>query len=343
MSDWAVIVAGGSGTRFWPASAGGQPKQFLPLAGAAPLLRQAFDRVANVVGAERVVVVTGRPYADRTAQLLPELPGENLLAEPRPAGTAPALMWATVEVSRRDAAATLVSTHADWYVSEGPEFAATVQLALGAARDHDSLVTVGIPPTRPDPGFGYIVPGASLGGGVFRVNRFVEKPSESVAGDLIEKGAVWNSGLFTWTAERFVEEARVHSPELWSAHDRLVAGKIDEYFAEVTPIVVDKSHYERSERVALVSATFTWDDVGTWAALLRVSGPEADRFVKGPAFIHDSARAVVWNEGDEPVVVDGIEDVVVVRANGRILVTTGERSQRIKDLLANLPPQIKED
>ena len=176
MSRWAAVLAGGSGTRFWPLSTPAVPKQFLALDGTRPLLERAVSRLEGLVPPERILVITGEAFAERTRALLPHLPLEGILAEPRAASTGPALAWATHLAAARDPDATVLSMHADWHVGDDRAFRATAEHALEVAEAHDVLVTVGVVPTRPETGYGYIEPGEELDGDARRVARFVEKP-----------------------------------------------------------------------------------------------------------------------------------------------------------------------
>ncbi len=342
MSRWATVLAGGSGTRFWPLSTASMPKQFLPLAGDQALLSQAVARLAGVIPPERVLVVTGAAYVERTRALLDQLPGENVLGEPRAASTGPALAWATAVAHERDPDATVLSLHADWFVGDDALFCATAARALDVAEGHDVLVTVGIVPSRADTGYGYIQPGEPLEGDARRVERFIEKPNAERAQSLIEQGALWNSGLFAWTAMRFLAETDAVAPEI-APHLGLVAdGNVAGFFDAVTPIAVDVSHFERSNKVAVVPGRFPWDDVGTWAALARVrDGDAADNVTVGDAVARDAERCILWAD-DGPIVADGVQDLVVVRAHGVTLVTTRERSAQLKSLLEALPPHLRE-
>ena len=342
MTRWAAVLAGGSGTRFWPLSTPQEPKQMLPLAGSEPLLRQAVRRLEGLIPADHVLIITGAPLAARTAALVPEIPAENLLVEPRARSTAPALTWATAVSARRDPAASVLSLHADWYVGDDAAFRAAAGQALDIAERQDTLVTVGIVPSRPDVGYGYILPGEPLAGPARRVARFVEKPDAERATGLIVQGALWNSGLFAWTAARFFAETDAVAPEIAPHLARLRRGDVAGFFDAVQPIAVDVSHFERSGRVAVVPGTFPWDDVGTWAALLRVRDRDANGNVAvGDVMARDSRDCVVWSAG-ESVVIDGLHDLVVVRAHGVTLVTTVARAEHLKTLLEALPARVRQ-
>ncbi len=341
MSRWAAVLAGGSGTRFWPLSTADRPKQFLPLSGREPLLTQAVGRLAGLIPPERILIVTARRLLGETRALLSALPGENVLGEPRAASTAPALGWATAVARSRDPEATVLSLHADWHVGDPDAFRRTAAQALDAAERYDALVTVGMVPTRPEIGYGYIEPGEPLDGTARRVRRFIEKPDREQAEALIAAGALWNSGLFAWRAARFFEEARTHAPELAPHLHLLEGGEVTDFFARVTPIAVDHSHFERSDRVVVVSGAFAWDDVGTWDALHRTHAHDPQgNVIVGRGVAHETQECVVWAD-DGPIVLDGVRDLVVVRANGVTLVTTRDRSARLKELLDHLPPDLR--
>ena len=342
MSRWAAVLAGGSGTRFWPLSTNRTPKQMLPLAGPDPLLVQSVRRLAGLIDSQHILIVTGAHLVDATRRLLPEVPAGNVLGEPRAASTGPALAWATNVAAARDPNASVVSLHADWFVGNDQEFRETAARALDIAERFDVLVTVGIVPTRPDTGYGYIRPGAVLDGDARRVEQFVEKPNEGRATTLIAEGALWNSGMFAWTAKRFDTETRLHAPEITPHLPLLASGDVTGFFARVTPVAVDVSHFERSDKVAVLPGRFSWDDVGTWAGLGRVRrGDAARNVVVGAGSVQEAAENIVWAD-DGPVVLFGVHDLVVVRANGVVLVTTKEHAARLKDLLGTLPGELRD-
>lgn len=338
---WAVLLAGGSGTRFWPLSTPETPKQLLPLAGSGSSAEDAVERLNGLIPRERILVVAGAGLAERLQARL-KLPAANLLVEPRAASTGPALIWATWEARRRDPDAEVLSLHADWTVGDPAAFRRTADHALATARKHDRLVTVGMVPSRPETGFGYIVPGPPLDEGARTVARFSEKPDAATALDLMAAGALWNSGLFAWTAARLIEEVQQHTPEVSGVLPALADGDVERFFREVEPISIDVGLLERSGAVAVVRGEFAWDDVGTWQALTRVR-PKDPRgnVVVGEAVLHESADCVVWSDRD-PIVLFGVQELVVVQANGRILVMPADRAASMKHLLDALPPPIRD-
>jgi mannose-1-phosphate guanylyltransferase len=338
---WAVLLAGGSGTRFWPLSTPQTPKQLLPLSGAGSTAEEAVERLTGLIPRERVLVVAGQALAPRLGRVL-NLPAENLLIEPRAASTAPALIWATWEARRRDPDAEVLSLHADWAVGDAAAFRRTADAALVTARTHDRLVTVGVIPSRPETGYGYVVPGVPLDATARTVARFSEKPDAATALDLMAAGALWNSGLFAWTARRLLEEVARHTPEVAAAVPKLEAGDVAGFFRAVTPISIDIGLLERSDAVAVVSGAFAWDDVGTWQALARVRPKDpSGNVLVGPGVLQESHDCIVWSERDT-VVLCGVKDLIVVQANGRILVMPTERAAQIKQLLDALPPEVRD-
>ena len=336
-----MILAGGAGTRFWPLSTPDTPKQLLPLAGVHPSIRDAVDRLSGWIPPERILLVTGRALAPHLQKIV-SLPDENLLLEPRAASTGPALVWATGVAAQRDPEAQVLTTHADWAIPSPEGFKVAAEAALETAVRHDRLVTVGIVPTRPETGYGYIVPGPALDEHARQVARFTEKPGGPAAMDLIAAGALWNSGLFAWTANRLLQEVESHTPEVAPALPLLEAGDVEGFFAQVTPISIDVGVLERSNAVAVVPGAFAWDDIGTWEALHRIR-PHDDfgNVAVGPVFAEGAKDCVVWSDGT-PVVLDGVKDLVVVHANGRLLVMSRSRANEIKRVLDRLPVDVRE-
>lgn len=338
--QWGILLAGGSGTRFWPLSSPSNPKQLLRLTGGRSSIEDAIDRLAGFIPPERILVVAGERLAEPLARQLP-LPAANLLVEPRPAGTGPALVWATIEAARRDPEASIVSMHADWSVRDPSAFVATAATALEVACRHRRLVTVGIVPSRPETGFGYIVPGERLDMASCAMARFIEKPDAARALDLMADGALWNSGLFAWCAGDLRREIESHTPEIAAALPRLDQGDIAGYFDTVRDVSIDVGLFERSGAVAVVSGDFSWDDIGTWEALARVRPRDRrGNVTHGAVTLIDCSDCIVWNDGP-PMVLSGVRDLVVVYANQRTLVMERTRAPELKATLDALPPEVR--
>ncbi len=342
MTRWAVILAGGVGSRFWPVSTPARPKQLLPLATDEPLLADALARLAPLVPPERTLVLTNAGLVEAIAALAPRIPRENLIAEPRPAGTAAALAWAAHVIEQRDGeAAVMFSVHADWAVKDAAGFRRALSDAADAAERYKALVTVGIVPDRPDPGFGYIQPGEPLTSGVRRVARFVEKPDRHRAESMLREGYLWNSGIFVWRVGDFLAEVRALTPEIaphLAVHGDDLAGFFD---AVTSGIAVDVGVLERSARVLVLPGDFGWDDVGTWAALRRVRQCDKDgNALAGNVHALESLGNVVHADGNG-VVLYGVNNLVVVTRDGLTLVTTIERAADLKALIQSLPADFR--
>jgi mannose-1-phosphate guanylyltransferase len=237
----------------------------------------------------------------------------------------------------------MISVHADWAISDAHGFRDALLTAATAAETHHSLVTVGIVPTRPDPGLGYIEPGQQLSPGVRRVTRFVEKPTRDRAAEMRDQGYLWNSGIFVWRVGDFLGEVRALSPEVGPAlakHGKSLKG----FFSAVKPIAVDHAVLERSRRVLVVPAEFGWDDVGTWGALQRVRRRDSqNNAVSGSVHALDASNNVVHAEGaGQQVVLYGVNDLVVVAKDGLTLVTTVDRSADLKKLVESLPRKLRD-
>ena len=342
MKRWAVVLAGGVGSRFWPMSTPARPKQLLPLITDEPLLVATLRRLRALAPFDRTLILTNATLADAIAELVPELPRENIIAEPSPAGTAAALAWAAAEIVRRgEHDAVMVCVHADWAIGDEAEFRRSLSDAADLADRHRSLVTVGIVPVRPDPGFGYIQPGDVVDAGARRVARFVEKPKRPEAERMVRDGYLWNSGIFVWRADDFLKEVRTHTPEVAPALESS-GGSIEAFFGAVTPVSVDVGVLERSARVMVLPGDFGWDDVGTWAALQRVRALDAaGNAAHGDVHVLDAKHNVVHAESNT-VVLHGVEGLVVVTAPGLTLVTTVDRAADLKTLIDTLPARVRD-
>lgn len=343
MTHWVVVLAGGVGSRFWPLSTQKRPKQLLPLVSEQPLLVQQLERLRPIAPPQRTLVLTNKSLVRAITRLAPEIPRKNIIAEPKPAGTAAALAWAAHVIQQRDGrGAVMISVHADWAISNENRFRDSLWVAGAAAELSQSLITVGVVPTRPDPGFGYIEPGETvLKGNVRRVKRFVEKPTREHAATLREQGYLWNSGIFAWRVGDFLDEVREHAPAIAAAlakHGKSMSA----FFSAVKPIAVDHAVLERSKRVLVVTGNFGWDDVGTWGALQRVRGRDAQgNAVSGSVHAVDATNNVVHAENQQ-VVLYGVRDLVVVAKDGLTLVTTVDRSADLKELVESLPPKLRD-
>jgi mannose-1-phosphate guanylyltransferase len=337
---WVVVLAGGVGSRFWPLSTPRRPKQLLPLVSDQPLLVDAVERLRPLADVSQILILTNASLVNPIAELLPDVPPENLVAEPEPKGTAPALAWAALTIRERAGDdEVMISVHADWAVKDADGFRRALRRAAAAAAKHESLLTVGIVPSRPDPGFGYIQPNGEIEPGVRRVARFIEKPDRARAEQMCREGYLWNSGIFVWRVGDFLDEIRAHTPEVAPA---LGARDVNAFFDAVRPITVDVGVLERSDRVMVMPGDFGWDDVGTWGALRRVRSVDASGNAMSGDAVAVDARGNVVHAEDGHVVLYGVSDLAVVVRDGLVLVTTVDKSSDLKKLIDAVPERLRE-
>lgn len=347
-SMWAIVLAGGIGSRFWPLSTPERPKQLLNLIGERPLIAETIARLAPLIPPERVLVLTSRDIAPAIHAAIPEIPETNMLVEPRPLGTAAALAWGAQEIARRAGPETVFCCiHADLAVAF-PEFFrhAIIRAARVAARDK-VLVTVGVRATRPETAFGYIRPGLPLHGGPpddgapRRVKAFIEKPGAILAEMLVGDGAFWNSGILVWRAQDVLAALAEHTSEL--AHGLQALGERDfvRFAGMIQSVSIERGLLERTSDLVVVPGDFGWDDVGTWASLRRARELDDDgNGAHGEVHFVECTGNVVHAEG-VPVVLYGVSSMLVVTLAGLTFVTTLDRATELRPLLDALPEEIR--
>jgi len=335
----AVIMAGGQGQRFWPLSTPDRPKQFLDLERCGRTLIQAtYDRVLPLAHSpERVFVATAERYLDLVHEQLPDVPQENVLVEPTPRDSAPAIALACLNIHQRFGDVVTGFFSSDHQIGSG--FDGAILSAARVARERDGLVTVGITPSRPATGYGYIELG-NPEGEAFRVARFVEKPNARSAAAYLEAGNyLWNAGIFVWRTGVVLAELDRHAPELMRPLRRSFAARtVAQEFAQLKRISIDYALMERTERAFVVPGRFDWDDIGDWVALERLVGSQGGSIsantVVGQHVGRDTSGNIVYTEDPDDVVVTlGVHDLVIVKRGNALLLVHKERVQEIKTLL----------
>lgn len=361
LSLWAVVFAGGIGSRFWPLSTPERPKQLLALVGDRPLIAETVNRLAPTIPPERVLVLTSADIADALRAAIPEVPDRNFLVEPRPMGTAAALAWGAQEIATRvGRKATFVAMHADLAVGYPDELRRVLKRAALLATTEGALVAIGAQPTRPETGFGYLLPpapadplpdtnadatgdagAAAAREAPRRVARFVEKPGAILAEELIAQGALWNTGIFVWQAGTVLDALAERTPELQPGLAALAAGKMDRFSGLIQAVSIERGLLERSDDVIALPGEFGWDDVGTWASLRRVRElDDTGNGVWGPAHLVDASSCVVHADGGTTVVLYGLSGMLVVARPGLTFVTSIERAAELNPLLNALPDEL---
>ena len=347
---WAVVFAGGIGSRFWPLSTPERPKPLLRLVGDRPLIADTLRRLQPMVPASRTLVLTSADISDAIHAAIPELPQKNLLVEPRPLGTAAALAWGAQEIINRVGRNTVfVALHADLAAQFEEEFRNAIrQAATYAAGEDAPLVAIGARPTRPDTGFGYMLSGTELEpgidlskGGACLVSRFVEKPGPLQAEEFIAQGAMWNAGIYCWQAGAVLDALETHTTELADGMAYLASGKVDRFFGMVQSVSIERGLLERVDNLVCLPSSFGWDDVGTWACLRRVRElDDTGNGVIGDALLVDAESNVVHTESGR-VVVYGVSSLLVVSLPGVTFVTSLERAAELNMLFDGLPKELR--
>ena len=350
MALHAVIMAGGVGSRFWPRSRRAQPKQFLDVFGDASLIQNTFARLQPLVQPEHVWVVTHADYAEQTRQHLPAVPAENILAEPRARNTAPCIAFAAHAVARRDPDATMLVLPADHLIADVGRFHRVLQTAVEAAQAPRALVTIGIRPTHPETGYGYIQYDASddddghpdgLAGEAPRaypVLTFAEKPDIQTAERFLDAGDfLWNSGMFVWRCSAILEALAAHEPNVAAAFaplaDGLTPDAVDAAYERTPKISIDYGVMERAAGVQVVPGSFGWNDVGDWRAVHEISDKDdAGNRGDGTVIFQDTARSYARSDG-RLVVLVGMQDTVVVDTGDAVLVCHREQAQQVKTVV----------
>ncbi len=336
-----LILAGGSGTRFWPLSRQRRPKQLLPLSGRGPLVAETAARLRGLARPADVTIVCGRAHAPAIRRLVP---GASVLVEPAARNTAPCIGWAALNVRRVDPAGVLLVLPSDHHVGNPAAFRRVLRRCAEVAAT-GALCTVGLKPTRPETGYGYLRLGRPLGRGVFEVAAFVEKPDARRAARYVaRRDHLWNGGIFAFRADAILAEIERQMPELWrilrridaAVGSRAEAEAVRRFFPRAPSVSIDYGVMEGAERVAVVPGDFGWSDLGSFAALPEVRAVDrAGNLVEGRAILVDSRDCVVLAR-ERLLAVVGLRGAVVVDAGDAVLVVPRERCQDVREVVAAL-------
>jgi mannose-1-phosphate guanylyltransferase len=347
----AVLLAGGSGTRFWPLSRAQKPKQFLRLVTGRTLLAETYARILPLASAARTWVVCGGAHVEGVREALPDLPGAHLVVEPVARNTAPAIGLAAVHALREDREAVLLVLPSDHHIADPQRFRDALQTAARIAGQGD-LVTLGIRPTRPETGYGYLRRGAEREPGVFAVEAFVEKPDATTAQRYLADGRYsWNAGIFVLRADAYLEALRRHLPEVHGGLRQIAAdpARAAEIFPRFPSISIDYGVMEpeskSTRRIALVAAEeIGWSDVGSFATLPEVRELDArGNAVSGDVLTIDCADCVVLADAGRLVAVVGMKGACVIDAGDAMLVVPRERAQDVRAVVEALKAQGRGD
>src|SRR5947208_5443617 len=352
---YALILAGGSGERFWPLSRRNRPKQLLRLVSKRTLLEETVSRLEGFVPAERTLILTNVEQEKAVRDLLKNFPKQNIIAEPAKRDTAAAVALGAGWVAARDHSATMLAFPADHVIADRAAFQETMKTAAAAAEETGELVAIGIKPTWACPGFGYIEQGESVHfrnrsdkGSIHRVQRFREKPNPDLAESFLRKGNFrWNAGMFVWSVPTVLSEFNRHTPELADFISQLRGPEnfekvLRERFSKLPRISFDYAIMEKADRVLMVEASFDWDDIGSWRAVSNYFKNDELRNAANCAITAvDSTNNIVFDQNGTTIALLGVHNLIVVRTSDAVLVCHRHQAEKIKNLIGKLPPELQ--
>ena len=348
---YVLILAGGSGERFWPYSRRAKPKQLLQLFSDRTMLEETIARLGDAVPPERIFVLTNREQESSVRGACSMLPRENIVAEPAKRDTAPAIALGVGLVHRRDPQAVMAVLPADHLIKDAAAFRRDLLAGAQAARDSGALLTIGIKPTWACPGFGYIEQGARIGAGdpaIYEVKRFREKPDAATAANFLQQGNFrWNAGMFIWSVPAIMGELTKHAPELARFVVNMLSVSdldafLDAEFSRLPKISVDYAVMEKAARVLELEAGFDWDDVGSWVAVAKYLAPhEGGNAANGPLTTQDATGNIVFSSSKKYIALAGVKDLIVIDAGDALLVCHRSEAENIKKLVPRVPEELQ--
>lgn len=348
--QYAVIMAGGVGSRFWPSSRKNKPKQFLNLIGERSMIQETVDRIAPLIPLDRILIVTNDHYVELVREQLPDIPHENIIGEPVARNTAPCVAIAAAILQKRDPSATMVVLPADHYITKEERFREILQAGIDVAESGPNLVTIGITPHRPETGYGYIQmndkPSFEGAHPVHEVKTFAEKPDLKTAVSFMESGDfLWNSGMFIWTTRTILDQFFTHLPAIHreieafdAASDMDFTKAVDAFYRGVMSISIDYGIMEKAKTVFVVPGEFGWSDVGSWMAVyeLEDKGHNGNIAEGSEVIFQNSENCMVRMQSNKLVAVVGLQGVAVVETDDTILICRLDQSQDVKSVVDQL-------
>lgn len=347
MQNHIVIMAGGIGSRFWPMSTSEYPKQFIDVMGVGKsLIQLTVERFKDICPKENFWVVTSEKYVDIVKEQLPQIPAQHILAEPEARNTAPCIAYACWKIRKKFPQANIVVTPSDALVIDTAEFARCIAVALEKTADSQAIVTLGMMPTRPETGYGYIAAqGEADAKGICKVEAFKEKPDvETAKGYLAAGNYFWNAGIFVWNADTITNAIRRYAPQIAGVMDELdpalftdkEAEELKRLFPTCEKISIDYAVMEKAEDIFVLPAEFGWSDLGSWGSLrtLLPQDEAGNAKVGGRVDMYNCRNCVVHTAEHRQVVLEGLEGYIVAEKDGRLLVCRLSEEQRIKDFAA---------
>lgn len=350
---WAIILAGGYGTRFWPLSRRKRPKQFLPIISDKPMVQETIDRIFPIVSPERIVVIAPKDLITVARKEISKYNGIRILEEPSGKNTMPSIILACSYISRLEEDSTVIVLPSDHYIGKKEEFLKAVNASFHLSQELESLFTFGIKPTSPETGYGYIQINREKlhsyeGEKFFEVLKFVEKPEKKVAEEYLKSGDYfWNSGMFLWRISFFRDALKRFSPEYFEIYEELEKiplsqkGKLLEIWDRVKPLSIDYALMERATSIVMVRVDFEWSDVGSWNSLYRIWGVDSDEnSLKGDVYTINSSGCLVYSV-KKMISLIGVKDIIIINTEDALLICHREHVQKVKDLVETLKKKGK--
>lgn len=347
-NNFGVIMAGGIGSRFWPLSTTEFPKQFHDILGTGrTFLQQTFDRLSKFIPKNQIYIVTLQEYVEVTMSQLPEISESQIIAEPKGMNTAPCNLYAALLIRELNAEANIVVAPSDHIVLDEKVFREKIEFALSESEKKPILVTLGIEPTRPDTGYGYIQYFANENKEIKKVKTFTEKPGIELAEAFIKSGDfLWNAGIFVWKAQSIIKSFQDHLPEMYEAFTNVTSSlltkkgisKMKELYATVQFISIDNGILEKADNVFVIPSSFGWSDLGTWKSLYENSRKDKKNNVKRgkPILTYNTKNSLIYSSQNKAVIVDGLEDYIVVDTENALLICPIDKDQTIKAFVSDL-------
>jgi mannose-1-phosphate guanylyltransferase len=344
---YALVMAGGTGTRLWPRSRSAKPKQFLALLGERTMLQETTDRILPLVRPEQLIIVTGQKYVELAAEQLPDVPRQNLIGEPSGKGSAPAIGLGALPMLRDDPNAVMAVLSSDHLIQKADVFREALKAAEELAQQ-GYLVTLGIRPTEPQTGYGYIQRNAEIstynGFQAYEVQRFVEKPSRDKAEEYVQSGEYsWNAGIFIWRADRIMEAFGEYLPQLreqLDAIERAGGPSKPEAFGDVwesiESITIDYGIMERAERVAVIPVDIGWNDVGDWDSLTELAPKQDTNVVQAEHVGIDTTNTLIYSDSNRLITTIGLDNFLVIDTGDTLLIAPRSRAQDVKKIVDEL-------
>jgi mannose-1-phosphate guanylyltransferase len=344
---YIVIMAGGAGTRFWPASTNDRPKQFLDILGVGKsLLRLTFERALRMVDSDDIIILTNKHYRRLVMDDCPEIPKQNILCEPSRNNTAPAIAWAALHINAETPHAAFAVLPSDHVILKEEAYIAHLRMAFEYSEKSDAIVTLGITPTRPDTGYGYIKFIKSADG-INKVERFVEKPDITKATEYLNDGHyLWNAGMFIWKTDTILQAFKQYSPqilEILNQESEVFGTEREEsYIENVFPLTenisIDYAILEKSDQVYTIPADIGWSDLGTWLSLYDYKSKDGHQNVKigGNALIEESEQLMLYSNTSRKILIRGLQNFIVVDDDDALLIYPMSREQEIKKSLGKM-------